>query len=517
MIYAPGNFALANAATLSAPTAPTATVNGSGAITIGWTLPGSQLAGAQYKVTRTSGPGSQTTVCTVASSVTSCQDTGLTATTSYGYSVVAVLGTSWQSSSISVSTITATPTLAISLSAAPYTAGTPITVQTITAKIGGGTDTTYSGSKSIAWSGLANSPSGQAPVYPSSSLTFVSGVASPTGAGAAFTAYAAGSNTLVGTDAAATSVTGSAPFTVINGTATQIVLGGSTTSLASGTTRVLTATIKDAAGNTVTGGTDSTDSVTFSQPTGAGSVTGLGAAPASGGIATKTVTGSLIGGVNLQASATLPGGLTSSNTLSFTVTFGTATQVALSGPAAGVGVGATKSLTATIEDSAGNTVTGGTDSTRVVTFAKTSGAGTVSGLGPATASGGVATVSVTGTAAGSVSVQASATLTQGVTSSNTLTMAVNPAPTISLPTAGSPVTSVHNGTVSYTITGTGFVSGLTVTGNGSATAVTVTSVTSTTITGTVTGSGGNGASGSFTVTNPDGGTVTSANGSFKNG
>src|SRR5207248_875022 len=125
-------------------------------------------------------------------------------------------------------------------------------------------------------------------------------------------------------------------FTVTFGTATQVALSGPAAGVDTGSAPGRAATIKDAAGNTVTGGTDSTDSVTFSQPTGAGSVTGLGAAPASGGIATKTVTGSLIGGVNLQASATLPGGLTSSNTLSFTVTFGTATQVALSGPAAGV-------------------------------------------------------------------------------------------------------------------------------------------------------------------------------------
>src|SRR5436305_3144547 len=99
VVYGSSNYALATANSLSAPTAPTATVNGSGAITIGWTLPGSQLPGAQYKVTRTSGPGSPTTVCTVPSNVTSCQDTGLTANTAYGYSTVAVLQ-NWQSSAI---------------------------------------------------------------------------------------------------------------------------------------------------------------------------------------------------------------------------------------------------------------------------------------------------------------------------------------------------------------------------------------------------------------------------------
>src|SRR5207244_10553355 len=50
---------------------------------------------------------------------------------------------------------------------------------------------------------------------------------------------------------------------------------------------------------------------------------------------------------------------------------------------------------------------GGT-SAPAVTFAKTNGAGTVTGLGTATASGGVATKTVTGTLAGSLTITASA-------------------------------------------------------------------------------------------------------------
>ena len=106
VIYAPTNYSLADAATLSAPTAPTATVNGSAAITVGWTLPVTQLTGTHYQVTRTSGPGSLFTVCTVASSATSCQDSGLTGGTTYGYSVVAVLGSDWQSAAITTSATT---------------------------------------------------------------------------------------------------------------------------------------------------------------------------------------------------------------------------------------------------------------------------------------------------------------------------------------------------------------------------------------------------------------------------
>ncbi len=95
--------------------------------------------------------------------------------------------------------------------------------------------------------------------------------------------------------------------------------------------------------------------------------------------------------------------------------------------------------------------------------------------------------------------------------------AVNTGPTITSPSLASPENPGHNGTATFTMTGTNFASSVTVTGNGSATVDTFTWVNSTTITVKVTGGGGNGALGSFTVTNPDGGSFTSANGSFTNG
>lgn len=54
--FASSNYAVARADTLSSPTAATATANGSTAITVGWSLPGAQLSGAQYRVTRTGAP-----------------------------------------------------------------------------------------------------------------------------------------------------------------------------------------------------------------------------------------------------------------------------------------------------------------------------------------------------------------------------------------------------------------------------------------------------------------------------
>src|SRR4029453_15932744 len=81
--------------------------------------------------------------------------------------------------------------------------------------------------------------------------------------------------------------------------------------------------------------------------------------------------------------------------------------------------GATRVLTATLQDAAGNTVTA--DSTTVVTFAKQSGAGTVTGTGTATAASGVPTKTIPGAVVGAVVMEATATgLTTGTLGSFTV-------------------------------------------------------------------------------------------------
>jgi len=115
------NVAQAVSARLSAPTSPTARESGPVTITVGWTLPAHQLNGAQYLVTRTSGPGSPATVCKV--TVTSCSDSGLASGTAYAYSVMAVLGTNWQSATLTASATTlgvSTTSLAGATAGAPY-------------------------------------------------------------------------------------------------------------------------------------------------------------------------------------------------------------------------------------------------------------------------------------------------------------------------------------------------------------------------------------------------------------
>jgi len=236
--------------------------------------------------------------------------------------------------------------------------------------------------------------SGVGTVTGTGNATVSGGVATKTITGAL-----AGPITLEATSAGLT--TGTLAFAVAHGAAVDIVLTGSTADLASGATRVVTATIEDAAGNTVT--SDNTTVISFAKASGAGTVSGAGNATASSGVATKTITGVLAGTVTMEATAA---GLTTGTLSSFDVVPGAATQIALSGSTANLTSGATRVLTATLQDAAGNTVT--SDNSTVVAFAKASGAGTVSGTGNATATAGVATKTVTGALAGTVTMEATA-------------------------------------------------------------------------------------------------------------
>src|SRR5205823_1593924 len=167
--------------------------------------------------------------------------------------------------------------------------------------------------------------------------------------------------------------------------------------------KTLTAAVEDANNNVVT--SDNSTVVVFSQTAGAGSVTGLGNATASSGVASLPVTGQTAGSVTIQA-AKQGGGLTT-DTSTFSVTPGAATKLVFTQGTARLRSGDIKTLTAAVEDANSNVVT--TDNSTVVTFAQTAGAGSVTGLGTATASSGVASLTVTGQTAGSVTVTASKT------------------------------------------------------------------------------------------------------------
>src|SRR5205085_2353024 len=109
--------------------------------------------------------------------------------------------------------------------------------------------------------------------------------------------------TVRGTTAGGQRKDGTGTLTITPAAATKLALSGSASNLASGSTRVLTATIQDANGNTVTSGANSTLSVTFAKTAGAGSVTGLASTNAVAGVANLTVTGSQLGSVTIAASA----------------------------------------------------------------------------------------------------------------------------------------------------------------------------------------------------------------------
>ena len=238
----------------------------------------------------------------------------------------------------------------------------------------------------------------------------------------------AGSDTIQATDSTLGFSSNTDVLTVSPGPATQVVLtNGCASSVVSGATCTLTATVQDAAGNTVT--TQTGDTVTFADSVGPGTVSGLSGTVTDNGDGTYsiTLTGALAGSDTIQATDSTLG--FSSNTDVLTVSTGPATQVVLTnGCASSVVSGATCVETAMVEDGAGNTVTTQTGDT--VTFADSVGAGTFSGLsGTVTDNGdGTYSITLTGALAGSDTIQATDS-TLGF-SSNTDVLTVTPgAPT----------------------------------------------------------------------------------------
>jgi len=184
------------------------------------------------------------------------------------------------------------------------TAGTVFTAN-ITAQLWNGlTDTSYTGAKTLTFSGPSSSPGGTAPVY-QASVTFVSGVAT----GVTFTLYNAGTTTLTATQGLMTGSSNS--FTVGAGATAKLAVttpATQTTGVAFGTT--LTAT--DAWGNTTTsyGGTKA---ITWSNPTNSPN----GTTPVYGGAATSVP---FVNGVGTAAAITLYNA--ASTTLKATATVG---------------------------------------------------------------------------------------------------------------------------------------------------------------------------------------------------
>src|SRR5439155_756551 len=193
---------------------------------------------------------------------------------------------------------------------------------------------------------------------------------------------------------------GTTTITVTPGAASKLVITSATADLQSGTTRALTAEVRDASDNVVS--SDSTTSVTFAKTSGTGTVTGLGAATAANGVASKTVTGQTAGSITITASAKI--GRAACRDITETPV--AASKMENNSATADLQTGMDWGRVLVVPDASDNVVS--SDSTTSVTFAKTSGTGTVTGLGAATAANGVASKTVTGQTAGSITITASA-------------------------------------------------------------------------------------------------------------
>src|SRR5207302_8420849 len=128
------------------------------------------------------------------------------------------------------------------------TAGTSFTATLAAHDLYDNTVTSYSGTKTVAWSALSTSPApaSQAPSYPTTSVSFTSGASTTT---LTATAYAAGANTLTATESGHS---GSASLTVSVATFDHFIVTPSTTTPTAGTSFTNTLSAHDLYDNVVT-------------------------------------------------------------------------------------------------------------------------------------------------------------------------------------------------------------------------------------------------------------------------
>lgn len=148
----------AKAKTLGVATSVGAAATGTSSVRVSWSAPTSSSAPPATYVVRRTAP-TAATVCTVAATTTQCDDTGLSASTAYSYTVEARLGTYWtsgQTSVVSATTNAVFTATALTLANGTGTAGRIDTGDTITVRFSHALDTTTvcagwdgTGSKSV--------------------------------------------------------------------------------------------------------------------------------------------------------------------------------------------------------------------------------------------------------------------------------------------------------------------------------------------------------------------------------
>jgi hypothetical protein len=380
-----GSSAAKTVSALAQPAIATATPGVGGTVSLSWgavTPPGT--GNITYKVERNGGGASGT--CASTPSATTCVDSGLAAGT-YTY-VVTAKWRSWTTSSTSkAATVTVGPADRLVLSAASSTptAGAADNL-TITAKdAGGGTVTTYTGSKSLTFSGAPTGPDGAAPTVSDSSgaeiafggataIEFSAGVATVTGGkNGVMKLYKSGAASVNVSDG---SISTKAPLavTVSPATASQFALTAETTSPVVGAANNLTITARDAYGNVATSYTGSKN-LTFSgasaSPSGktptvansSGTATNFGSTTAisfTAGVAAVSTTKNGVmrlyrsGEANIAVS---DGSVTTKAPLEVTASPAAASKFVLTAATTTPAAGAVDNLTTTAQDEYGNIAT----------------------------------------------------------------------------------------------------------------------------------------------------------------
>lgn len=163
------------------PTNVNATATGQSSVQVTWGAPASPSpAPASYDVFRYFN-NTGTKICTATTNLV-CNDAGLQAGSTYGYTVEARLGSNWlsgQTTQVNATTQSApvgTPNFKVELVApGNKTAGTAFDVR-VTAQNGTTTDATYTGSHNLTFSGPGQNAGFAAPTYPANG-GFLAGVA----------------------------------------------------------------------------------------------------------------------------------------------------------------------------------------------------------------------------------------------------------------------------------------------------------------------------------------------------
>ena len=380
-----GSSAAKTVSALAQPTITTATPGVGGTVTLNWDTVAPPGTGAvTYKVERNGGGASGT--CAPTLTATTCIDTGLAVGT-YTYAITAKWRSWTVSSAGKAATVSVGPADHFVLSAASSTptAGAADNL-TITAKdAGGGTVTTYSGSKSLTFSGASASPEGTGPTVSDSSgadvafgtptvIDFSAGVATvASGKNGAMKLYRSGATSIVVGDGSISSKTPLA-VTASPATASKFALAAESTTPVAGAANNLTITARDAYGNVATAYTGSKNlafSGASASPSGkaatvansSGTATNFGSTTAIGftaGVATVSTTKNGVMRLYKSGEASIAvtdGTVTTKTPLEVTVSPAAASKFVLTAVTTTPAAGAVDNLTTTAQDEYGNVAT----------------------------------------------------------------------------------------------------------------------------------------------------------------